>query len=1007
MALLKIIKLSAKVWKHNSDVDGDFILTKFYAKDEFNKFLIVETYGSKRREYSINEIEVYNIGGGAETFSNFEDLFLRLEELNYVGFYQDGDAPNKQDKDISLYGDIPLPLEDTDKLWINRSGTWYKVDKSELGGGEAFVKKSYAQTYVDSITTGADASVPIPANGSSCIRLGNASLTSVACLNLSAIIGNSNAEVPYPGKIFEIMNGTGSDVEIKHATGSDIQFTTKDGNSIIIPNNESLFVKYDADGLLELFRSWSEVDLSNKADLVGGKVPASQLPSYVDDVIEGYYNGTNFYTDALFTNLITPESSKIYVALDTNLQYRWSGSGYVQIGGIQGVFLGSVTPTDTPTGTGEAFWNATEEGTYTNFGGVVVAANSMAFISRDASGVFSISQTPLDLTDYAQKEVLTKEYNPFIPTITGGSVTTNVLRKVILGVEIQSISINPSLFYSFATIFRTSTSVTFNLYSATSSTGSGFVLLKTFTSTDITNKELLIINGADSILVNPTLLPIADYYSQNYLMGGLQTTVFEKDNSLALNKVKYRYIDISSTLISVENKYINTSGNIVSFSSFSYSKEFVISPKGNYYLTLSAILAGDYAIVAYYDVNMTFISSYNQTNVSPITKVQDYKLVVPSNARFMRISRRTTEVITLKTDAFTTFMHTIPVDDSADNKFILPKYIDVAVGSQCNIYFDNIARTKNFRENGLLKIEGALAMVVTDNELKYKPTATGANITTVLRKTDLNLLEKYSSIVTFRSPSSSNGNASEKNIMLVGDSLTDNNYLPAEVFSLLNTNGDYIFNQIGTRINASTKHEGRGGWSWSNYLSGTAFLGITNAFWIGGKLDFQAYCATNSFSGLDYVIINLGTNDIGDNTKKTEAQFNTIIANAKLFIDALLSPTTGYPNCKVAICLPAYGAPYYRAGYSTEVLRYNLQNLNRKYLSNFDDGLYHSNVTCLGINLWIHDKNSYQYTEQAISNRVSETERIYTDVLHPQPSGYYQFADAYHGKIRAFLNGLL
>lgn len=152
--------------------------------------------------------------------------------------------------------------------------TQINVTDSELGEpddpliGEAFVKKSFAQTSVDSITTGADASVPIPANGSSCIRLGNASLTSVACLNLSAIIGNSNAEVPYPGKIFEIMNGTGSDVEIKHATGADIQFNTKDGNSIVIPNNESLFVKYDPDGLLELFRSWSTSLDSNYSKLI-------------------------------------------------------------------------------------------------------------------------------------------------------------------------------------------------------------------------------------------------------------------------------------------------------------------------------------------------------------------------------------------------------------------------------------------------------------------------------------------------------------------------------------------------------------------------------------------------------------------------------------------------------------------------------------------------------------------------------------------------------------------
>ncbi|CAA7387097.1 autotransporter outer membrane beta-barrel domain-containing protein [Chryseobacterium fistulae] len=63
-------------------------------------------------------------------------------------------------------------------------------------------------------------------------------------------------------------------------------------------------------------------DLSLKADLVGGKVPASQLPSYVDDVLE-------FADLASFPN--PGEEGKIYVALDTNRIYRWSGSAYIEV----------------------------------------------------------------------------------------------------------------------------------------------------------------------------------------------------------------------------------------------------------------------------------------------------------------------------------------------------------------------------------------------------------------------------------------------------------------------------------------------------------------------------------------------------------------------------------------------------------------------------------------------------------------------------------------------------
>lgn len=62
-----------------------------------------------------------------------------------------------------------------------------------------------------------------------------------------------------------------------------------------------------------------------------GKVPSSQLPSYVDDVVEGYYYGGRFYTDSAHTQLITPETGKIYVDINTSKAYRWSGSTYVEI----------------------------------------------------------------------------------------------------------------------------------------------------------------------------------------------------------------------------------------------------------------------------------------------------------------------------------------------------------------------------------------------------------------------------------------------------------------------------------------------------------------------------------------------------------------------------------------------------------------------------------------------------------------------------------------------------
>lgn len=68
----------------------------------------------------------------------------------------------------------------------------------------------------------------------------------------------------------------------------------------------------------------SEKGANNGVATLGadGKVPSSQLPSFVDDVIEA----------ANFAALPAEgEGSKIYVTLDDNKTYRWSGTAYVEI----------------------------------------------------------------------------------------------------------------------------------------------------------------------------------------------------------------------------------------------------------------------------------------------------------------------------------------------------------------------------------------------------------------------------------------------------------------------------------------------------------------------------------------------------------------------------------------------------------------------------------------------------------------------------------------------------
>ena len=83
-----------------------------------------------------------------------------------------------------------------------------------------------------------------------------------------------------------------------------------------------------------------------------GKVPSSQLPSFVNDVIEV----------ADYDHLpITGESGKIYVTLDTNKTYRWTGSGYAEIS--ESLALGETSSTAYRVDRGKtAYDHATEGG---------------------------------------------------------------------------------------------------------------------------------------------------------------------------------------------------------------------------------------------------------------------------------------------------------------------------------------------------------------------------------------------------------------------------------------------------------------------------------------------------------------------------------------------------------------------------------------------------------------------------------------------------------------------
>lgn len=62
-----------------------------------------------------------------------------------------------------------------------------------------------------------------------------------------------------------------------------------------------------------------------------GKILNSALPSFVDDVIEGYYHDGSFYKDTEYNESVELESGKIYLDINDSKTYRYDGNSLVLV----------------------------------------------------------------------------------------------------------------------------------------------------------------------------------------------------------------------------------------------------------------------------------------------------------------------------------------------------------------------------------------------------------------------------------------------------------------------------------------------------------------------------------------------------------------------------------------------------------------------------------------------------------------------------------------------------
>jgi len=250
--------------------------------------------------------------------------------------------------------------------------------KKYIYNGSAWVDEtSQGQTYtegngiditnnvisIDNSVTGAT-KCKITYNGQGLVTAGaDLSASDIPSLTLSKI-----SDVTATASELNILDGaTLTTTELNYVDGVTSSIQTQLNNKVTanasITGGTATKITYDSKGLVTAGTSLSASDIpdisstyvtvaskgqaNGVASLDGdGKVPSSQLPSYVDDVIEAYIvSGATALSAGWLSKTsggaaLTPETDKIYVIMTSgeylNKTYRWGGTTYVEISSSPG-----------------------------------------------------------------------------------------------------------------------------------------------------------------------------------------------------------------------------------------------------------------------------------------------------------------------------------------------------------------------------------------------------------------------------------------------------------------------------------------------------------------------------------------------------------------------------------------------------------------------------------------------------------------------------------------------
>lgn len=324
---------------------------------------------------------------------------------------------------------------------------------------------------------------------------------------------------------------------------------------------------------------------------------------------------------------------------------------------------------------------------------------------------------------------------------------------------------------------------------------------------------------------------------------------------------------------------------------------------------------------------------------------------------------------------------------------VLPPIIPAQTGSEINIYFDNLIAGNSDRYD--FAAVSSIGRHLNERWTAVPDKPGDYDLRIEIYDDHGVCLSAADTVICIRDKQA--GAEPAKNILFIGDSITDAGRYTQELLRLFDEEG-LTYSLVGARGLFPNVHEGRGGWTISKF-----FKDEESPFVKEGIFSFAHYIHSLGSDGITDVGIFLGINDVFH--PATDDEVEAIIHLQLAMLEAMMEDIAQFdPRIRLHIIMPippsrfqdsfgySYGAGQTRKRYKRNLMMWNVE-LMRRFSNRSERRI---NLIPAYVNLdTIHSMES---AEEPLNSRNSKAGMRQSNGVHPAEAGYLQIADTiYYG----------